>query len=90
MNLYQGVIYHKEDIGNGPFILRQSGTNNFVTNITTNYYSRFGNPAAHVVFGKGWDNPSLLVYRTMEDAIEAAIAVYEIEGTFISIETKNP
>ena len=83
---YKGVMYHSEDIGNGPFALRQSGTNYFVTEINTNYYGRFGPRSAYVKFEKGWENPSVLSYETMGKAIKAACHVFEIEGTYISIE----
>tara|TARA_Y100001970_G_scaffold236138_1_gene295608 strand:- start:783 stop:1064 length:282 start_codon:yes stop_codon:yes gene_type:complete len=88
---YKGVIWHDEDRGSGPFILRQSGTSNFVIEINyhTIYYSRWGNPRQSVVFGEGWDNPKALSYQTMEEAIEAGRRVFEIEGIYVQVETKK-
>jgi hypothetical protein len=85
-----GITYYEEDRGHGPFVLRQSGSNNFVTEINTSYYSRFGNPAESVVFGKGWDNPKNISFKTMKKALEAAEHVFRIEGIHISVEPKNP
>ena len=88
---YKGVMWHDEDRGKGPFILRQSGTSNFVIEINyhTIYYSRWGNPRQSVVFGEGWDNPKALTYKTMEKAIEAGRKVFEIEGIYVAVETQN-
>ena len=88
---YKGVIWHDEDRGSGPFILRQSGTSNFVIEINyhTIYYSRWGHPRQSVVFGEGWDNPKALSYQTMEEAIEAGRRVFEIEGIYVQVETKK-
>lgn len=84
----EGVFFCEDDQGNGPFILRQSGTNNFVTKLSGSYYSRFGTPGASVEFGSGWDNPSNLTYATLGEAIHAASQVYEIEDFHISVEVK--
>jgi hypothetical protein len=89
MNKDEGVIYHDEDRGKGPFMLRQGGTSNFVTSIRTNYYSRWGSPGEEVIFAKGWSNPAALSYQTMDEAIKAASEAYRIEGSYISIEAQN-
>jgi hypothetical protein len=59
MSNLEGVIYHEKDREDGPFVLRQGGTNNFVTDITTDYYSRWGSPGEAVAFEGGWNNPRL-------------------------------
>lgn len=88
MKHHEGVIYHDEDRGKGPFVLRQSGTSNFVTKIKTGYYSRFGSPAEAVELKEGWGNPAALSYQTMDKAIAAAKEAYRIEGYYFSIEIK--
>ena len=88
MKHHEGVIYRKEDRGKGPFVLRQSGTSNFVTNINTSYYSRFGSPAEKVELQEGWGNPAALSFKTMDQAIAAAKEAYKIEGYYFSIEVK--
>jgi hypothetical protein len=88
MSNLEGVIYHEKDREDGPFVLRQGGTNNFVTDITTDYYSRWGSPGEAVAFEGGWNNPASLSYPTMARAIEAATEAYRIEGFYIFIETK--
>ncbi len=89
MDIHEGVTYQDGDRGKGPFLLRQGGTSNFVTNIRTNYYSRWGSPAEEVIFAKGWNNPVALSYQTMDEAIKAALEAYRIEGSYISIEAQN-
>ena len=84
----EGVLFYEDDRGNGPFILRQRGTNNFVTKLNEGYYSRFGTPRALVEFGSGWDNPNSLTYETLSEAVHAANQVYNIEGFHISVEVK--
>ena len=82
-----GVTYYDEDRGKGPFIIRIGGTREFVSSIQTEYYSRFGSPVERVTLVEGWDNPAILSYQTMDDAIRAAVQVWDIEGFHTSIET---
>jgi len=83
---HTGVTYCEEDRGKGPFIIRIGGTREFVSSIQTGYYSRFGSPAEKVTLVEGWDNPAILSYQTMDDAIKAAVQVWDIEGFHTSIE----
>jgi len=84
----EGVIYRDEDRGKGPFVLRVSGTSDFVTGIKTGYYSRFGSPAEAVEVQAGWGNPAALSFQTMDKAIAAAEEAFRIEGCYLSVETK--
>ena len=89
MNIHEGVRYRKEDREDGPFVLRQAGTHNFVTSISTNYYSRWGWDDERIETEAGWNNPSSLSYDTIERAIEAASHAHRISGFEIFIETQS-
>ena len=88
-SLHPGVTFYEDDRGKGPFMIRLGGTNEFVSDIRTGYYSRFGSPAQSVTLVEGWDNPAIRLYQTMEAALEAADLVWEIEGIHTSIEVKH-
>jgi hypothetical protein len=81
-----GVTYYEEDRGKGPFIIRIGGTREFVSSIQTGYYSRFGSPEKKVTLVEGWDNPAILSYQTMDEAIRAAVQVWNIEGYHTTVE----
>ena len=85
-DLYPGVTFYDDDRGKGPFMIRIGGTSEFVTNIQTGYYSRFGTPEDGVTLVKGWTDPAVLSYQTMDEALEAASQVWDIEGFHTSIE----
>ena len=85
-SLYPGVMFREDDRGNGPFMIRVGGTNEFVTNIQAGYYSRWGSPELSVTLCEGCNNPDILSYQTMNEALEAANQVWEIEGFHTSIE----
>jgi hypothetical protein len=82
-----GITYYEDDRGKGPFIIRIGGTSKFVSNIQTGYYSRWGSPAKKVTLVEGWNNPSIRSYQTMDEEIEAAAQVRDIEGFYMSVET---
>ena len=88
-SLHPGVTFYEDDRDKGPFMIRLGGTNEFVSDIRTGYYSRFGSPAQSVTFVEGWDNPAIRLYQTMDAALEAADLVWEIEGIHTSIEVKH-
>ena len=81
-----GVTYYEKDRGKGPFIIRIGGTREFVSSIQTGYYSRWGSPAKKVTLVEGWDNPTIRPYQTMDEAIRAAVQVWDIEGFHTTIE----
>ena len=83
---HPGVTFYEDDRGNGPFMIRIGGTNEFVSNIHTGYYARFGSPAQGVTTVEGWDNPAIRIYPTMDAALRAADQVWDIEGFHTSIE----
>ena len=85
-NLHPGVTFHEEDRNGGPFMIRISGTNEFVSGIRTGYYSRFGSPDKNVTLVNGWDNTEIMTYQTMDLALHAAGQVWQIEGRHTSIE----
>ena len=62
------------------------GTSEFVSIIRTSYYSRWGSPADSVTLVEGWENPAIIHYKTMDEALKAADQVWEIEGFHTSIE----
>lgn len=85
-NLHTGVTFFEDDRGKGPFMIRIGGTSEFVASIQTGYYRRWGSPADSVTVVAGWDNPDNRFYQTMDEALEAADQVWEIEGFHTSIE----
>ena len=85
-SLHTGVTFYEEDREKGPFKIRIGGTSDFVSNIRTGYYNRWGAPSKGVVIVEGWDNPEAKVYQTMDDALCAADQVWDIEGIHTSIE----
>ena len=85
-SLHPGVTFHEDDRGHGPFMIRVDGTNEFVANVQTGYYSRWGSPERSVTLCEGCNNPAILSYQTMNDALKAANQVWEIEGFHTLIE----
>ena len=65
--------------------IRVSGTNEFVADIDPTW--KLACPPGKVEFVKGWDNPSALIFETMEDAQEAKREILDIEGFHTSIES---
>jgi hypothetical protein len=88
-SLHTGVTYYEDDRGKGPFTVRIGGTNEFVSRIQTGYYGRWGSHGKEVVLVEGWDNPEVLKFKTMEAALSAADAVWDIEGFHTSIEATH-
>lgn len=85
-NLHSGITFYEEDRTKGPFKIRVGGTNDFVSEINTGYYNRWGTPSKGVVLVEGWDNPAIWVFQTMDAALHAAGQVYDIEEIHTSIE----
>lgn len=88
-NLHPGVTYYEDDRDKGPFVIRIGGTNEFVSDIQTGYYARWGSPNESVTLVEGWDNPAIRTYRTLDSALAAADQVWDIEGFHTSIEAKG-
>ena len=81
---FEGVYWHEEDREFGPFKLRIGGTRDFVSLIDPEDYR--SSPPGRVELVEGWDNPRATLYKTMDDALEAASQVWEIEGFHASVE----
>jgi hypothetical protein len=79
-----GIDYNDEDGIRGPFMIRIGGTSEFVTEINEDY--KLAWPPGLVETEPGWTNPKALKYETMEEALTAAMSVWEIEGCHTSIE----
>jgi hypothetical protein len=77
-----GVTYHIDDKDSGPFTLRISGTNKFVSFIEAG--PSFVGLAVDTVVG--WNNKSSLVFSTLAAALSAADLVWEISDYCITIE----
>ena len=88
-SLHPGVTFYEDDRGKGPFKIRIGGTREFVSSIQAGYYSRWGSPGKSVTLVEGWDNPAIICYKTMDEALEAADQVWEIEGFHTSIEAAH-
>ena len=81
---YIGVFWTSDDLDCGPFVLRLCGTNSFVSKIDPTDISYF--PAGSVDTVTGWDNPIMLQFPTMDDAIRAGAQAWEFEGCHIHVE----
>ena len=79
-----GINYNDEDGTQGPFMIRIAGTSEFVTQIDEAY--KLAWPPGLVTVEPGWENPRNLKYKTMEEALKAAMSVWEIDGCHTSIE----
>ena len=83
-SLHPGVTFHEDDRDRGPFKIRIGGTSEFVSDIDAKYERC--SPAGKVDVVAGWDNSQALVFDTMNEALEAADQVWDIEGFHTSIE----
>ena len=84
MTDHPGVTYYNEDRGLGPFAVRIGGTNEFVSAIDPDWHRCW--PPGKVDVVKGWDNQSVLKFRTIDEALAVADQVWSIEGFHTSIE----
>ena len=82
--LHTGVTFYEEDRNHGPFIIRAGGTNEFVSEIDPDDKSCC--PPGRVSLCEGWDNTETLKFDTMEEALNAADEVWDIEGFHTSVE----
>ena len=87
-SLHPGVTWYEDDRDNGPFKIRIGGTSDFVKEIDTTWKRNW--PPGRVLYCSGWDDPSALSFKTMEEALEAADQVWDIEGMHTSIEKEEP
>tara|TARA_R110000824_G_scaffold193224_3_gene375583 strand:- start:316 stop:576 length:261 start_codon:yes stop_codon:yes gene_type:complete len=69
--------YDEGDDYQAPFIIRVSGTCEFVSEIH----------GRRIEFCEGWDNPGIVEFPTLEAALEAVDQVWELEPMHFSIET---
>lgn len=65
-----------DDKDSGPFLLRVCGTNDYISTIMTD----------SITTTKGMDSKAALMFSTIEEALEVADQVWEIEDRRISIE----
>jgi len=70
------TVYHMDDKDSGPFLLRVCGTNDYISTIMTD----------SITTTKGMDSKAALMFSTIEEALEVADQVWEIEDRRISIE----
>jgi hypothetical protein len=80
-----GVTYYEVDREKGPFTIRIGGTNEFVSDIDPHWKRAW--PPGKVEVVKGWCNQKSLRFETLDEAIKAAVQVWDIEGYHTSIET---
>lgn len=71
-----GVYWSEEDRDNGPFMIRIGGTKDFV--------SKIGPRQVELV--SGWSNRDSLHFKTLDEAIDAAEQVWNIEGFHVQVE----
>ena len=83
-SLHPGVTFYEEDRGASQFTIRIGGTSEFVSNIDPEDPRSWPNGSVETV--EGWEHPEALTYGTMDEALEAADLVWEIEGFHTSIE----
>ena len=79
-----GITFYEDDREKGPFTIRIGGTSEFVSNIDPDWKRAW--PPGKVEVVEGWGNRKALVFKTMDDAIKAAVQVWQIEGFHTSIE----
>lgn len=77
-----GVSYLEEDRDRGPFMIRIGGTSDFVSDVDKHW-------AGGVKICEGWSNPEALKFSTMDEALEVAEQVWDIEGFHTTIEATN-
>jgi len=82
-----GVTYFEEDRGKPPFRIRIGGTSDFVSMIDPTWRRAW--PPGKVEVVEGWDNEHALDFQTLDEAIDAAVKVWDIEGFHTSIEAMN-
>jgi hypothetical protein len=83
-----GVTYYEIDREcTGPFRIRVGGTNEFVSMIDPNCPRSW--PPGRVELVEGWDNDKALDYQTLDEAITAAVKVWDIEGFHTTIEAMH-
>jgi hypothetical protein len=83
-SLHPGVTFFEDDREKGPFTIRIGGTNEFVSDIDPDWKRSW--PPGKVDVVEGWDNQKALKFDTMDEALEAADQVWDIEGFHTSIE----
>ena len=86
-DLYPGVTFYDDDRGKGPFMIRIGGTSEFVSEIDPDWKRCW--PPGQVLMCEGWDSPAVMRFDTMDEALEAAAQVWDIEGFHTSIEIDN-
>ena len=74
-----GVYWDEDDRGSGPFMIRIGGTSDFV--------SKIGSDEVELV--PGWTNKASLRFETIDEAIEAAASVWDIEGFHSQVEVAS-
>jgi hypothetical protein len=85
--LHLGVTFYEEDRESGPFMIRIGGTSEFVSKIDANDKRSW--PPGRVDLCEGWINPKALTFETMDEALEAADQVWNIEGFHTSVEVTD-
>jgi len=83
-SLHPGVTFLEDDREKGPFTIRIGGTNEFVSDIDPDWKRAW--PPGKVDVVEGWGNQKALKFDTMDEALEAADQVWDIEGFHTSIE----
>ena len=81
---FEGVTWHEEDRDGGPFMVRISGTRDFVSIIDPDCDRSW--PRGNVKTVDGWDNPLAMKYNSLDEAKDAGASVWEIEGFHNSVE----
>lgn len=82
-----GITYHEDDRGESSFVIRVDGSNEFVSEIDPDCPRSW--PPGNVELVEGWGSPDALRFDSLETAIAAAIAVWEIEGFHVTVEPTN-
>ena len=82
-----GVTYFEEDRDKPPFRIRIGGTSEFVSMIDPTWKRAW--PPGKVEVVQGWDNERALIFQTLDEAINAAVNVWNIEGFHTSIESMH-
>ena len=82
---YEGVYWNMTDSDHGPYGLRISGTSEFVSGIDPDDPSSM--PPGSITTVEGWDNPLVLNFDTLDEALEAGREAWIADNCHISVES---
>ena len=86
-NNHPGVNWHEDQRSKGPFSIRIGGSNDFVTKIDPD--DRHVIPPGSGSLVQGRNHPDVIQFDILDEALDAASQVFQIEGFHNSIEMEG-